>query len=539
MGWPAAGGSRHAEPVQGSGAAAVWQRDRRRTYQCVPREHLQQRDEVVSIPQVLVEVVDVTLRLQGWGWRYGGAGGTAEPCRALAPPLLCRPPCLTPAGTKTGQPGWEPSDPPMCSRHSHVSPSAAWCPQRRVPTASTHRHPPHALRTSGRAGSGITPPHAGTRCPPCRQPWGLAPAWGGEGVRRKRAWWGQPERERPTSARQCCAGRGREKRERLGDAAERRQPQGGQGAAGTCPRAAAPHGSTDAAGPMPQGRAPGMWGHVHTRGPGRRLGTCQALTWGSARRAAGTGTGTPAGPWRGSSGRVAQAARGRSRERGTAGDGRAGWDGSERGRRCRAQAARWAWLPRGRQEGRGHPRAQRKPRRCQGGEGGQQSCQAPRHQSLQKVPSCPGLEHHPLPELAWHAWEGAAGSSRLGPMPGTATGRHSRAGEARRQGRQLLPARAAGAAPSPRAPHGGSRAASTAARLLPRRQEHRHRSPGEAVPEQRCQGPPLPTSWCALLGWHGRDAAGDELVPGAAAGTAGDFPLGQLGFCRRRRVPVP
>lgn len=142
MGWPAAGGSRHAEPVQGSGAAAVWQRDRRRTYQCVPREHLQQRDEVVSIPQVLVEVVDVTLRLQGWGWRYGGAGGTAEPCRALAPPLLCRPPCLTPAGTKTGQPGWEPSDPPMCSRHSHVSPSAAWCPQRRVPTASTHRHPP-------------------------------------------------------------------------------------------------------------------------------------------------------------------------------------------------------------------------------------------------------------------------------------------------------------------------------------------------------------------------------------------------------------
>lgn len=39
---------------------------RRGTYQRVPREHLQQRDEVVAIPQVLVEIVDMTLRLQGW-----------------------------------------------------------------------------------------------------------------------------------------------------------------------------------------------------------------------------------------------------------------------------------------------------------------------------------------------------------------------------------------------------------------------------------------------------------------------------------------
>lgn len=236
MGWPAAGGSRHAEPVQGSGAAAVRQRDRRGTYQCVPREHLQQRDEVVSIPQVLVEVVDVTLRLRGWGWRYGGARGAAEPCRAPAPPPLCCPPCPTPAGTKMGQPGWEPSDPPYVQQAFTRVPTRSLVPPIPCPCCQhTPASPPHALWTSGRAGSGITPPHAGTRCPPCRRPWGPAPAWGGESVRRKRAWWGQPERERPTSARQCCAGRGREKRERLGEAAERRQPQSGQGAAGTCP----------------------------------------------------------------------------------------------------------------------------------------------------------------------------------------------------------------------------------------------------------------------------------------------------------------
>lgn len=92
------------------------------TYQCVTRQHLQQRDEVVPVPQVLVQVVDMALRL--WGQRCQGGWGQ------LSIPHPCQP-----------TPGWAPSDPPAQRVLTH-SPKCSWCPQCHVPPKHTQQLPP-------------------------------------------------------------------------------------------------------------------------------------------------------------------------------------------------------------------------------------------------------------------------------------------------------------------------------------------------------------------------------------------------------------
>lgn len=100
------------------------------TYQRVPRQHLQQRDEVVPIAQILVQVVDVTLRLRERDGVTAGPGARG---------------------------------PPPCSRcthgpkHSPVSPAP--CPP------STHGSSPRAPRSSDRGGRGTALAHVETCCP--------------------------------------------------------------------------------------------------------------------------------------------------------------------------------------------------------------------------------------------------------------------------------------------------------------------------------------------------------------------------------------
>lgn len=58
------------------------------TYQSVPREHFQERDQVVSIAQVLVEVIHMALGLgdkkesgPGGGWCMAGGGASLLACQ--------------------------------------------------------------------------------------------------------------------------------------------------------------------------------------------------------------------------------------------------------------------------------------------------------------------------------------------------------------------------------------------------------------------------------------------------------------------------
>lgn len=489
--------------------------------------------------------------------------------------------------------------PPMCSGCSHRSPSTARCPQSRLPPASTHRQLPPMLRTAAAglcpaslchvwgpaayyAGSreGVRPAahHAGSHGGSNPLPTMPAAARGsdplptmpaamgsghgaGRGRREKRKNVARPAGEGETYLCSPVLRRERQREEREVRRGSREETAPGWAGGGQdLPQAAAPRGTSNAAGPMPRGWVPGVRGLVCARGPGRCLGACQALTWGSACRAAGAGTSTLAGPWRGSAGCVAQAARGRSGERGTAGDRRAGRERRARGGRCQAQAARWAWPPRGGQEGRRHLCAQRKSWRCRGGAGmGKEPGRAARLR---------GIKAHERSPRAWgqstvpsrsrrgasrHAWEGVAGSSRPGPVPGTATEwhsppQHSRAGEAGRhragssclQGPPVLPPAPlqAGAEPPPRRQLSGlshcppaAKAAGAPARAGGRGCAGTALPGGSAAHILRCSAM-LAQRGC---GW-GCSSARGRVLP---AQPPRDLPPGRPGVCRRRRVPVP
>lgn len=60
--------SRQVGKAQG-GEAGVYRGRSGSTYQAVPREHLQQGDEVVAISEVFIQVADVPLSLRVQGYR--------------------------------------------------------------------------------------------------------------------------------------------------------------------------------------------------------------------------------------------------------------------------------------------------------------------------------------------------------------------------------------------------------------------------------------------------------------------------------------
>lgn len=158
----------------GTGQPGVPARQRparwRGTYQCVPREHLQQRDEVVSIPQVLVEVVDVALRLQG--------REAALPRRHARHQL----PLAAPAPLRRAL-ARERQGEPAPLRHkvlAHILPGAQ---QPRVPLhtpPSAHRGqlPPCIPGTRGQAGWVQAPSCTWPHRPPCSWPRGRRPRCG-------------------------------------------------------------------------------------------------------------------------------------------------------------------------------------------------------------------------------------------------------------------------------------------------------------------------------------------------------------------------
>lgn len=160
----------------GTGQPGVPARQRparwRGTYQCVPREHLQQRDEVVSIPQVLVEVVDVALRLQGREAALPGRHARhqlplAAPAplrRALARERQGEPRTPPPQGART-RPAWCPTAgpapgpaSPYTHPQAHTEGSSLPAPQgpeaRRVGCRLLHARGPTAHRARGHGAVG-------------------------------------------------------------------------------------------------------------------------------------------------------------------------------------------------------------------------------------------------------------------------------------------------------------------------------------------------------------------------------------------------
>lgn len=262
----------------GTGQPGVPARQRparwRGTYQCVPREHLQQRDEVVSIPQVFVEVVDVALRLQG-------REAALPRCHAQHQLPLAAPAPLRRALARERQ-GETRTPPPQGARTR-----PAWCP-----TAGPDPGPasPCTLPQAQRAAPSLHPRDprpgglgAGSFMHVAPPPTVLVAAGPSAPVRvkgssekRKERGEGQPVpgegAHLPLLASAAARRRAREKRERLGEAGG--EETGWRPGARGHPEVPSPRHSTRRRRAGPPAR-----GDMSARGGrGRRLGVCQALT---------------------------------------------------------------------------------------------------------------------------------------------------------------------------------------------------------------------------------------------------------------------
>lgn len=425
----------------GTGQPGVPARQRparwRGTYQCVPREHLQQRDEVVSIPQVLVEVVDVALRLRGWE-------AALPRCHTHAAAAATRRSSPAPMGTGTGAAGGNPH--PSAARCSHTSclvPNSRTRPQPRIPPHT----PPSARR-------GQLP----SLCPRDQRPGGLgagsfmhvAPpptmlvATGpsapvrvrGSSEKRKERGEGQPVpgegAHLPLLASAAARRRAREKRERLGEAGG--EETGWRPGARGHPEVPSPrHGTRRRRAGPPARRDTSVRG-----GWGRRLGVCQALTRALPAAQQGRVPARSQGPgwvWQ-------ERGAGGTGERETGGDGRTGRDGGRQQRPGTSSPSGTEPAPVGTSQccRDGHPGA---------GSGGWQAAKgtsthrprspqalwSPRtccNKALWKVPALPRPGHGPRPHV------GAGGTAVMAPAAG-------RAREGERQRRRCL--KELGAAP--------------------------------------------------------------------------------------------